>query len=389
MPQRYDHFFKENSISLYIHWPFCLSKCPYCSFNSHPINDLINFENWERSYFFALQCIAEKTKERSIRSIYFGGGTPSLLPATFLESLLSEISRLWSIDPHVEITLEMNPGNITNDHIRNFKNAGINRISIGVQSLTDEGLAILGRKHTVQGSLKTIELCAKLFDNYSIDLMYAWPSHSLELWKRELEEALALKAPHMSLYQLVVENESVYGTMYLRGELLLPDDNVCTDMFELTQELTEKNGIPAYEISNHAQPGFESIHNIGYWLYHDYIGIGPGAHSRIKLNQKKYAAVQESNPQKWLRSILENQYVFEESAELSLEEQSKEAILVGLRMVQGIKCHSLPLPLDQIVDWQALQRLINEDYLIYKEDILSATYKGRECLNALTLYLIK
>lgn len=394
--ERFDALFPMNSLSLYLHWPFCLSKCPYCAFNSYPVLDLIDFEGWRKAYFFALQRAAHITSGRTLRSIYFGGGTPSLMPPSLVEAILTEVIRLWPLAPDVEITLEMNPGDATRGRIEDFRATGINRLSIGVQSMTNEGLAVLGRRHSVHDSLITADLCAKFFDNFSLDLMYAWPGHSLEMWEQELTEALAIGAPHLSLYQLTVESESVFGTMYRQGELLLPDDEICAGMFERSQELTVAHGIPAYEISNHARPGYESVHNIGYWLYRDYMGIGPGAHGRLTVpaaedreeRKGKLALVQESNPQKWLRTILDQQEVLEEVVELSSEEQSKEALLVGLRMNQGILCSTLPLPLERAVKPEALGRLIEEAYLTLEDGVLKATARGRECLNALTAYLI-
>jgi oxygen-independent coproporphyrinogen-3 oxidase len=283
----------------------------------------------------------------------------------------------------------MNPGYVTEANVRDFKAIGINRVSIGVQSLTSEGLRVLGRKHTVENALLTIKACAALFSNYSIDLIYAWPNHTLESWKKELVDVFALNLSHISFYQLVIEDDSTFGHMYSRGELLLPDDDTCANMFEYLQEATDKAGIPAYEISNHAVPGFECRHNISYWKYLDYVGIGPGAHSRITLGQQKYATVHESNPKKWLNSIMDNQHILEDMVPLSQDEQAKEAILVGLRMVEGIDIRKLPLPLNQIINLEAYERLIKENYLVVDGDILTATYKGRKRLNALIAYLIR
>lgn len=389
MVQSYTHLFSPDSISLYIHWPFCLSKCPYCSFNSYPILELIDFENWKNAYIFAIQEIAKKTKNRRIRSIYFGGGTPSLLPPKFLEDLLAEIAWHWSVEPNVEVSIEINPGTVNETKIRDFKTAGVNRASVGVQSLNEDGIAILGRRHSIATAMNTVQVCSKLFQSVSLDMIYARPGHSLSIWKEELELALSLDIPHLSLYQLVVEEESVFGDMYHRGELLLPDEDVCADLFDLTQELTTKAGRPAYEISNHAIANHECIHNIGYWMYYDYIGIGPGAHSRITFNNKKYALVQEAIPRKWLNSIIENNEILEEKSELFLEEQGREAILVGLRMTKGISCARLPLPLDQMVDPDALNHLVQEGYLEYNQDVLVATSEGRKRLNALLAYLLK
>lgn len=389
MTRTFDQFFQPQSISLYLHWPFCLSKCPYCAFNSHPIQSLLDFDSWKRGYVYSLREAAREVSDRSIRSIYFGGGTPSLLPPSFISDLLELIAQLWPVDSRVEITLEMNPGRMTAKKIADFRSVGINRLSIGIQSLTPEGLTVLGRQHSVEESLQTFELAMHHFDNVSVDLMYAWPGHSVSMWKRELSQALTLGAPHLSLYQLVVENDSVFGGMYSRGELILPEDDVCAEMFELTQELTEASRRPAYEISNHAKPGFESLHNIGYWLYRDYLGIGPGAHSRLTLNGNRYALVLEANPHKWLTSILNNEKVLQERAELSETEQTREALLVGLRLREGIDCRSLPVPLESAVEQRALSTLIQEGFLEFDDQVLRATAAGRERLNALTSYLIR
>lgn len=409
-----------------------MSKCPYCSFNSYPITDLIDFEAWRYAYRFCLEKLAQQTRGRKVSSVYFGGGSPSLLPATFIGDVVDDVHRLWSVVDNCEISMEMNPGNVTESHAANIKAAGINRISLGVQSLRADGLAILGRKHSVEDSLRALNWCAKFFQNYSIDIIYAWPTHNLDQWKKELAEVFALGAPHMSFYQLTVDEESVFGDMYSRGELLIPDDDTCASMFEYLQDAAARAGLPAYEVSNHAIPGLECRHNISYWEYVDYIGIGPGAHGRLTIapdsrngipstsqtfleahderaepeqsrkqavaksqapflstsTPQKCAIIQEPNPQKWLNSIMDNQHILEDITALSLEKQMKEALLVGLRMTKGIRCDGLPMPLDHIVNMKAFERLVKEKYLVNKDGVLAATFKGLRRLNALTSYLL-
>jgi oxygen-independent coproporphyrinogen-3 oxidase len=253
----------------------------------------------------------------------------------------------------------------------------------------NDGLAILGRKHSVEDSVNTVNLCSKLFKNVSVDMIYARPGHSVELWKDELMLVLGLNLQHLSLYQLVVDEDTVFGNMHKRGELLLPDEDACADMFELTQEITQNAGFPSYEISNHAKPGYECKHNIRYWKYNDYIGIGPGAHSRITINGAKYAIVEESNPQMWLKSLLLDDILLEEQVLLSQEEQAREALLVGLRMTEGIDCGTLPFPLNRCVDETALKNLVSEGYLEYSNNIIRGTNEGRKRLNALMLMLLK
>ncbi|MDR1208341.1 MAG: radical SAM family heme chaperone HemW [Holosporales bacterium] len=378
----------KDYFALYIHWPFCMSKCPYCSFNSYPITDLIDFEAWKYAYRFCLEKSAQQTRDRKITSVYFGGGTPSLLPAAFLGDLINDLHKLWPIADDCEISIEMNPGNVTESHIANIYSAGINRVSIGIQSLRTDGLTILGRKHSVDDALRTADFCSRFFKNYSVDLIYAWPTHDLEQWKKELAIAFTLGAPHMSFYQLVVESDSVFGDMYSRGELILPDDNTCASMFEYLQYAACEAGLSAYEISNHARPGFECRHNISYWEYSDYIGIGPGAHGRLTINNQKHSIVHELNPQKWLNSIMDRQHILEEMTMLSLDEQMKEALLVGMRMTKGIFCDDLPMPFESIVNAKAFDRLLKEKYLTNKDGVVAATLKGRKRLNALMSYLI-
>jgi oxygen-independent coproporphyrinogen-3 oxidase len=332
---------------------------------------------------------AQQASGRVLTSIYFGGGTPSLLPAVFVGDILDEIQKLWTLDSNCEISIEMNPGYVTEKVIASFSTAGINRVSIGVQSLTNEGLAVLGRTHTVQDALSVVKTCSKYFKNHSIDLMYAWPTQSIEDLKKELVDIFALDCPHISIYQLIIEPDSVFGSMYSRGEILMPDENTCTDMFDYLQEATDKAGLPSYEVANHAHSGLECRHSISYWKYIDYIGIGPGAHSRLTINRQKYAMVQESNPQKWLNSIIDNQHILEEVTALSLEEQCRETILVGLRMTEGMDVTRLPLPFSSVVDQKAYERLLHEKYLVKNGDVLATTIEGRRRLNALISYLVK
>jgi oxygen-independent coproporphyrinogen-3 oxidase len=250
-------------------------------------------------------------------------------------------------------------------------------------------LATLSRKHSVQDTLDAIHACSKIFDNYSADFIYAWPGHSVKKWEKELIAILKLGIPHLSLYQLTIEEGSVFGEMYSMGELLALDDETCAEMFELTQQITLQGGWPAYEISNHARPGFECKHNLGYWRYHDYYGVGPGAHSRICQQGRKFAYVQEPNPYTWIDSALENQVILEEKVELSLEEQAKEFLLVGLRMVEGVDCETLPLPLERIVNTQQFAELVRKRYLFFKGSRLFASTRGQKVLDALVTYLVR
>ncbi|MDR0632605.1 MAG: radical SAM family heme chaperone HemW [Holosporales bacterium] len=379
---------EKDYTSFYLHWPFCLSKCPYCSFNSYAIAEIINFNEWREAYFWAIKLFAKQYQNKIIRSVYFGGGTPSLLPSSLVKDILNEIQHYWDFCEDVEITLEINPETAEESKIRGYREAGINRVSVGMQSMYDEGLAILGRGHSVEASIATMKLCLDLFKSVSVDMIYARPGHSVKIWEQELKQLFALSPHHLSLYQLTIENETVFGNMFRKGELLLPDDNTCSDLFEVTQSLTREHGLPAYEISNHAKAGHECVHNMRYWLYEDYIGIGPGAHSRVTIDGCKYALAHETNPRKWLRALLEHQEILEERLKLTPQEQAREAILVGLRMTDGLDYRKIPLPLEQCIDYPAMERLIEEGYIELEGNILRCTHEGRKCLNSVLLLLL-
>lgn len=385
----YDGLFTNNSVSVYVHWPFCPKKCPYCSFNSYAVTEIIDFDKWLNAYIFAIREAAKKSKGKTVRSIYFGGGSPALLPTYFVSRIINEIEKLWGFEEKIEITVEFTPGISTERQIKEFKDSGVNRASIGIQSLNEDSLSILGRSHSPEQSLKLINHCLENYDNVTIDIIYAIPSMSIKSWEKELTHYLTLGIQHLSLYQLVIEDSTIFGEMYHRGELLLPDEDSCARMFEVTQELTDKAGFDAYEVSNHAKEGFKGVHNLGYWLYHDYVGIGAGAHSRITLNEQKYAFVQDKHPNKWIKSISENNSVLEEQSALTLEEQSKEAIIVGLRMTEGIKCSDLPLPLGKIVNKGSLEKLVREGYMTYDSGILKVTGTGMIRLTSVTNFLLK
>ena len=351
--------------------------------------DLIDIESWKKAYLAVIKNIAPSLNDKIIRSIYFGGGTPSLLPGSFIKDVLKEIKAHWKLEDNAEISIEINPGTVSEEKLYELRDAGINRASVGVQSMHDDGLVILGRKHDVATSVETVNLSLKLFNSVSIDMIYARPGHTYDIWKDELDLAVGLGVQHLSLYQLIVEDETIFGNMYKRGELLLPDEDTCDDLFDMTQEVVSKAGYEQYEVSNHAKPGFEGKHNIGYWLYNDYIGIGPGAHGRLTMNGEKFALVQEANPKKWLKSIIDQKHILEEKVLLSQEEQAREALLVGLRMRNGVDCSKLPLELKDCVDCKILKKLMDEGYLLFDNNILKGTESGIKCLNAITSLLLR
>ena len=323
--------------SLYIHWPFCLAKCPYCDFNSH-VRERTNMAAWEAALLADMHAEFAATKsEEPLVSIFFGGGTPSLMPPALVASLLREAERLWGFAPDIEITLEGNPSSVEAANFTDLASAGINRVSLGVQSLRDDVLKFLGRLHGVEEALKATETAQKLFERVSIDLIYARPDQTEDEWRQELSEALALGTSHLSLYQLTIEPSTRFATDVRRGVFDPLADDPAADLFALTREMTAAAGVPAYEISNHARPGEESRHNLTYWRYRDYHGIGPGAHGR----RGGVATTRHKKPENFLAAVTPQGDGIAERRVLGLREQASEAMLMGLRLTEGVDLREL------------------------------------------------
>ena len=321
---------------IYVHWPFCASKCPYCDFNSHVRAGGIDENRFLRAYRRELHHWAGLAPSRTIGSIFFGGGTPSLMSATTIAAILDEISHLWTVDAGAEITLEANPSSVEATRFRDYRTAGINRVSLGVQSLVDADLRGLGRLHTVGEALAAIDVSRATFDRFSFDLIYARPGQTLTSWQAELTQALRLAGRHLSLYQLTIEAGTPFAELHARGKLRVPDDELAHDFYELTQGLTEQAGLPAYEVSNHAAPGEECRHNLLYWRYGEYAGIGPGAHGRVVVDGARHATLTERQPERWLGRVEADGHGTVESTPLSRAEQADEALLMGLRLTEGV-----------------------------------------------------
>lgn len=369
------------TLSLYIHWPFCASKCPYCDFNSH-VRATIQEDAWRDALLQDLKSVAEQTRGRSLKTIFFGGGTPSLMDPRTVESLIEAALQEWQATPDIEITLEANPGSVEAQKFRDFRRAGVNRISLGVQSLRDPDLRTLGRLHGVDEALKAIRLASDIFDRFSFDLIYARHQQTLHAWREELKEALSLCQGHLSLYQLTIERGTVYDTLHQRGAILTPGEELAADFYELTQEIMESAGMPAYEISNHAIPGQESRHNLTYWRGEDYAGIGPGAHGRLTLGDKRYATKVYRIPERWLEQVKRTGSGVEEKVALKTSEVFKEKLLMGLRLREGVS-----LALEDIFEEDVLAPLMEEGLLVYQGSRLKTTAKGRLCLNGILSYL--
>jgi putative oxygen-independent coproporphyrinogen III oxidase len=322
--------------ALYIHWPFCLAKCPYCDFNSH-VREKVDHSHWEAALLADLRHEAELAGGEALESIFFGGGTPSLMPPALVARLIEEAERLWGFAEGIEITLEGNPSSVEAANYLNLAAAGINRASLGVQSLDDEALRFLGRLHDVTEALKALTTAQQVFKRVSIDLIYARPEHTIARWEDELHRAIGLGTSHLSLYQLTIEPGTRFETMVRKGDFAPLGEDACADLFALTREVTAQAGLPAYEVSNHARPDQESRHNLAYWRYHDYAGIGPGAHGR----RGGVATVRHRKPENWLEAVAAQGHGIAEQRPLGVREQASEAMLMGLRLAEGVELGAL------------------------------------------------
>lgn len=322
--------------AVYVHWPFCLSKCPYCDFNSHVRHGGIDEARFVRAYETEIATTAERVPGRVVSSIFFGGGTPSLMQPSSVQAILDAIASHWSVAPDVEVTLEANPTSVEAARFRGYRAAGVNRVSLGVQSLDDVALKELGRLHTAQEALDAVAVARSLFERYSFDLIYARPRQSPEAWAAELKRAIAEAAEHLSLYQLTIEPNTPFFGLHKSGKLVVPDEDLARDLYDLTQTICADAGLPAYEISNHARPGAECRHNLVYWRGHDYAGIGPGAHGRIALDGRRFATETDRRPEAWLMRVEAKGSGITLEEKLTAEEIGDEFLLMGLRLAEGI-----------------------------------------------------
>lgn len=374
-------------ISLYIHWPFCLSKCPYCDFNSH-VRASIDHTLYEQALlrelsYFVTYLKAHQEGPLRLKSIFFGGGTPSLMPPQTVARLIESACAQLEPIADIEITLEGNPTSIEKENYRAFRDAGVNRVSIGVQSLHEKHLRFLGRMHKASEALEAVSMATNLFKRVSFDLIYALPEQSLQEWRSDLEHITDLRCDHLSLYQLTIEEGTPFYQRHKRGEFIMPDDDLATDFYELTQSVLKERGFCGYEISNYAKPGQESQHNLTYWTYGDYIGIGPGAHGRLTLGLQKKRLLTEMirAPEAWLKSVLENGHGLRTQSEVAPEEQIIEHLLMNFRLKEGVskeaflKRHS-GLPLKSVLDPQSLDILTREGFMEETPQALKLTQKG-------------
>lgn len=373
--------------AVYVHWPFCSAKCPYCDFNSHVRHKPVDQETFVRAYEREIAHIASLVPGRQVTSVFFGGGTPSLMEPDTVGSILAAISKHWTINADAEITLEANPTSVEARRFLGYRQRGVNRLSLGVQSLRDEQLRFLGRLHSASEAVDALTLAREIFPRLSFDLIYARPGQTPEDWEPELRAALDLAADHLSLYQLTIEEGTPFFDLHRRGAFSVPDSDQAADLYELTGEITRAHGLPSYEISNHAKPGAESAHNLAYWRYDDYAGIGPGAHGRLTMKGRKVATACERNPEKWWQTVMSHPgdtgHGMNEFQQLAAMEAADEMLLMGLRLREGIdpqrhaKIAGNPISRDRIARLAA-------DNLIEMSDTgrLRATRSGALVLDA-------
>lgn len=382
MPSLAKDDWKTGGFGLYIHWPFCESKCPYCDFNSH-VATSIDQRQWMDAYVSEIKRLGAETKGRVLQTVFFGGGTPSLMNPDTVNGVLEAVRATWPMVNDPEITLEANPSSIEADRFRGFRDAGINRVSMGMQAMNDADLRKLGRRHSAKEAIEAFDIARNCFNRVSFDLIYARQDQSLTSWRQELEIALQLSIDHISLYQLTIEDGTAFSDRLNKGGLKgLPQEDLAADMYDLTQEACDKAGMPAYEVSNHAKPGSESRHNLIYWRGGDYIGIGPGAHGRLTYNDQKYATECPKSPALWLKMVLDGRPGELKRALLSSEERGLEYLLMSLRLNEGMDLARHKTLSQSKLDDTIINELSDLGLLNHVENRLIATAKGRVLLNA-------
>lgn len=388
---RKDQAADSQGLAVYIHWPFCKFKCPYCDFNSH-VREKVSHDDWRDAYVRELRHYRNLTGARQIQSVFFGGGTPSLMEPETAALVIGTIDDLWGLPQGTEITLEANPTSVEADKLRGFKTAGVNRVSLGVQALNDADLKTLGRQHSAAEALAAVKTAAQIFERYSFDLIYARPSQSVEDWRAELAAALPYTRGHMSLYQLTIEEGTQYHTLFKRGDLKIPGEETAARMYELTQEMMEAAGMPAYEVSNHARFGDESRHNLVYWRYGDYAGIGPGAHGRLTLGGIKQATRAHRAPELWLERVRDHGHGAHGFETVDFAERGREALMMGLRLAEGVPFSRIEsetgAAFSDFVNPDRVRILEDEGLLTLAPGGLAATPQGRQKLNAVLSFLL-
>jgi len=376
-----------SNFGIYVHWPFCAAKCPYCDFNSH-VRERYDEARWAAGITRELDAVAvlQGGTRPPVSSIFFGGGTPSLMSGSALGTVLDSIARLWCVAPDAEITLEANPNSVEQTRFRDYRAIGVNRVSIGVQALNEAALKALGRLHSVEEARAAIRLATDIFPRVSFDLIYARPDQTPDDWAIELNEALSFGTEHLSLYQLTIEQGTAYASLARLGRLQLPDEDLAAEFYEQTQEMCEAADLPAYEISNHARLGAESRHNLIYWRYGDYGGVGPGAHGRLTVSEQRVATHAERLPERWLAAVEKNGSSLTVSG-ISAAEAAKEHLLMHVRLVEGLDLSTYRARWGRAPAAKRLARLSELGLIALQGDRLRATARGRLVLNSIIAQL--
>jgi oxygen-independent coproporphyrinogen-3 oxidase len=385
---RHDAGGTDDGLALYIHWPFCVSKCPYCDFNSH-VRESIDQGAWRDALLVDLAYEADQLPGRRLTSIFFGGGTPSLMAPATVAALIAAAEAHWGFADGIEITLEANPSSVEAARFADLAAAGVNRVSLGVQSLDDAALGFLGRAHDSREALMALGTAQSAFRRVSFDLIYALPGQTEEAWRRMLEEALSFGTEHLSLYQLTIEPGTRFAAMAAKGELVPADPDHAAALFELTHDLTAAAGLPAYEISNHARPGEESRHNLAYWRYHSYAGVGPGAHGR----RTGLATQRHKKPENWMKAVARNGHGIVEESEIAPADRGVEALLMGLRLAEGVDLDRIAALAgkrrEALVDEASIARLVGQGLMTNEGARLAATERGMLLLDTLLAEVVR
>ena len=375
----------DAGFAIYVHWPFCRSKCPYCDFNSH-VRDSIDQERWRRGLLRELDYYAAGTPGRTVTSVFFGGGTPSLMAPETAAAVIDRIAARWTLADGAEITLEANPTSVEAGRFRNFRAAGVNRVSLGIQSLNDSDLRFLGRQHDSREALAAVRLAATTFPRFSFDLIYARPGQTVAAWRAEMAQALEFAVGHLSVYQLTIEEGTAFHPAHARGDFTLPDEDLAGALYDVTQEVLADAGLPAYEVSNHARAGEESRHNLTYWRYGDYVGIGPGAHGRLTLDGEKWGTRGHRAPEVWLDRVERDGHGGHTPESIPPESQTTEALMMGLRLSEGVPWARVGGR--DAVDAAALARRVSGGFLSDDGERVTATPGGRVRRNAVLTSLL-
>ncbi len=383
-----DHPTRDAGFGVYVHWPFCASKCPYCDFNSHVRHAPVDEGRFLRAFRAEIAHVAARTPGRTVSSVFLGGGTPSLMQPATVAGLLDAIGQAWSVAPGVEITLEANPTSVEAERFRGYRAAGVNRVSLGVQAMDDVSLKQLGRLHSATEAMAAVRVAAAHFERYSFDLIYARPDQSPAAWRAELEGAIARAAEHLSLYQLTIEPGTPFFGLAAAGKLVPPDDDSARALYDVTQEVCDRAGLPAYEISNHARPGAESRHNLLYWRYGEYAGIGPGAHGRLVEAEGRIGTVTERAPEAWLARVEAQGHGIVETEALAASDQGDEFLMMGLRLREGIDPRRYAALKGRTLEARRIDDLVAEGLIARRSDgRIAATPAGAPVLNAVVAAL--